>query len=68
MGAETGVLTAAGEVYPSYHMSQAPEVGWVPSSDSGGRKERQGLPGTLKRVLDCWACVVLEAFEWKEMV
>ena len=35
MGAETGVLTAAGEVYPSYHMSQAPEVGWVPSSDSG---------------------------------
>lgn len=55
------MLTAAGEVYPSYHMSQAPEVGWVPSSDSGGRKERPGLPGTLKRVLDCWACVVLEA-------
>lgn len=55
------MLIAAGEEYPSCRMPHAPEVGWVPSSDSGGRKERQGLSGTLKRVLDCWARVILEA-------
>lgn len=64
---KTAVLIAAEKAYTRCHMSHAPEVRWLLRSDSGRRKERQGLVGTLKRGLRLVGsvCIVLEAFELK---
>lgn len=42
-------LMAAGKAHTRCHISHAPDIGWVLSSNSGGRKEGYGLVGIAKK-------------------